>query len=249
MSEIIATSMYSKNLKLDWNYSVYIPESWSDDSHLPVLCLFHGAYGNHTNVVDKGLAKEHLDRLNIQQIVVFVDGFNSFYFNGSGLNMESAILEDLIPMIQDKYHCNDELNLGGISMGGHGALRISLKHPDKFKNVFAIAPAVWYDVTDETVTSDWGLFRNDANEFDHGLWKATHPQSFLKDTSVNYYVEASTIDPVVPVENVQRFVSELKNHAKVSEHYYHDGEHNWDYFSVALGRGLTFIKEMETLSE
>ena len=51
MSEIIATSMYSKNLKLDWNYSVYIPESWNHDSHLPVLCLFHGAYGNHTNVV------------------------------------------------------------------------------------------------------------------------------------------------------------------------------------------------------
>lgn len=55
--------------------------------------------------------------------------------------MESYILNDLLPLIGAKLPVDmNRLGIFGHSMGGHGALTLALRHPDRFKSVSAFAP-------------------------------------------------------------------------------------------------------------
>ena len=90
-SEIIAETKWSNILKIHWNYRVYIPKEYNNnfDKRYPVIYVLHGWGGNLTNTTDNTRidSKSILDDLIekneiIPMIVVFVDGFNSFYLDG-----------------------------------------------------------------------------------------------------------------------------------------------------------------------
>ena len=72
---------------MDWNYDVYLPAGYNPKSskRYPVLYMLHGIYGNHRNLLERFNSQQILDgeihRCNKKMIVVFVDGFNSFYIN------------------------------------------------------------------------------------------------------------------------------------------------------------------------
>ena len=61
-------------------------------------------------------------------IAVFIDGYNSFYYDGPGLAMETAIIHDLIPFIDKTYNTlasKEGRIIGGISPLPIRSLRIS----------------------------------------------------------------------------------------------------------------------------
>jgi len=68
-------------------------------------------------------------------IIVMPDGFtDSWYVDSLVYQMESAIIDDLIPYIESKYSIDKNIRyIAGLSMGGYGALRFVLLYPDYFK--------------------------------------------------------------------------------------------------------------------
>ncbi|KAF7275349.1 hypothetical protein GWI33_011840 [Rhynchophorus ferrugineus] len=55
--------------------------------------------------------------------------------------MESYIAEELYALVKDNFNLSaDHIGIFGHSMGGHGALTLALKYPEKFKSVSAFAP-------------------------------------------------------------------------------------------------------------
>lgn len=57
--------------------------------------------------------------------------------------MESYITEELFNIIQNEFGIKaDKISISGHSMGGHGALILGLRHPQKFKSVSAFSPIV-----------------------------------------------------------------------------------------------------------
>lgn len=55
--------------------------------------------------------------------------------------MYSYITEELYALIQNQFHIQpDRISIMGHSMGGHGALIIGLKNPEKFRSISAFAP-------------------------------------------------------------------------------------------------------------
>jgi S-formylglutathione hydrolase len=55
--------------------------------------------------------------------------------------MERYLLEELYPLVQAEFPViQDQIGIFGHSMGGHGALTLALKYPEKFKSVSAFAP-------------------------------------------------------------------------------------------------------------
>ncbi|MEL4180083.1 S-formylglutathione hydrolase [Roseateles sp. PN1] len=55
--------------------------------------------------------------------------------------MESYITEELLPQVLAALQLPaDKVGIFGHSMGGHGALTLALRHPDKFRSVSAFAP-------------------------------------------------------------------------------------------------------------
>ena len=55
--------------------------------------------------------------------------------------MESWLMHELLPAVTDDFPIDAErLGIFGHSMGGHGALTLALRHPERFKSVSAFAP-------------------------------------------------------------------------------------------------------------
>jgi S-formylglutathione hydrolase len=59
----------------------------------------------------------------------------------SHYKMESYITQELYDLVKTSFAVDvDKIGVFGHSMGGHGALTLAFKHPDKFKSVSAFAP-------------------------------------------------------------------------------------------------------------
>lgn len=56
--------------------------------------------------------------------------------------MEQYICDELMGIISETFQIKNKISIFGHSMGGHGALTLGLKHPDKFVSVSAFSPIV-----------------------------------------------------------------------------------------------------------
>lgn len=246
-SQRVTSTLYSPNLKLDWNYNVYLPKNYDPKKAggYPVLYMLHGLGGNHTNLLERFDSKTILDKVikktGKDMIVVFPDGFNSFYIDqNDGMQMEKAIMEDLIPYIDKTYNTRKSRNsraIAGISMGGYGAARFALKYPEKFSKATLISPAVWYNLDEENnIRKNNHAFKETDKEWSDDFYKRMHPENYIKnntnDTKVDFYIRTSLGDSTVPFNDVNKFVEALKVHnintifIKDSK----DNEHNWNYW-------------------
>jgi S-formylglutathione hydrolase len=55
--------------------------------------------------------------------------------------MESYVTQELLALLAEQFPSDPaKLGLMGHSMGGHGALTLGLKHPDRFRTISALAP-------------------------------------------------------------------------------------------------------------
>lgn len=120
--------------------SVVLPEGYNPRAALsyPTVYLLNGHGGNHASWPEL----VNLDSLATLHNMIFVcpGGMNSWYFDSPAdpsMQMESYIVGDLIPFIDSNYRTiprSDRRAISGLSMGGHGALWIALRHPDLFGN-------------------------------------------------------------------------------------------------------------------
>lgn len=204
--------------------------------------MLHGLGGNHTNLLERFDSKAILDKVikktGKDMIVVFPDGFNSFYIDqNDGMKMEKAIMEDLIPYIDKTYNTKKSRNsraIAGISMGGYGAARFALKYPDKFSKATLISPAVWYNLDEENnIRKNNHAFKETDKEWSDDFYKKMHPETYIKNNlNVDFYIRTSLGDSTVPFNDVNKFVEALKSHnintifIKDSK----DNEHNWNYW-------------------
>lgn len=148
----------------DMTFSVYVPPH-AQGAKLPVLWYLSGLTCTHANVTEKGefriACAEHG--------VIFVapdtsprgdgvpddDGYDfgkgaGFYVNATQapwathFRMRSYIEEELPALLAAHFPMADMARQGiaGHSMGGHGALTIALRNPDRFRSVSAFAPIV-----------------------------------------------------------------------------------------------------------
>ncbi len=104
----------------------------------PVVYMLNGHGGNNrswSTVINlDSLATVH------RVIIVCPDGRNSWYWDSpvdSTMQMESYITEELVPWVDSHYHTRaypEGRAITGLSMGGHGALWLGLRHPELFRN-------------------------------------------------------------------------------------------------------------------
>jgi S-formylglutathione hydrolase len=139
----------------DREVTIYLPPRYATDRtrRYPVVYLLHG-YGGTDNTWTGRLADlpEIADRLAAggrihEMIVVMPNAFSlhkgSMYSNSVTTgDWETYIARDLVAYVDSHYRSiADRLarGLAGHSMGGYGALRIGMKRPDVFSNLYLLS--------------------------------------------------------------------------------------------------------------
>jgi enterochelin esterase-like enzyme len=109
---------------------------------MPVLYLLHGLGGDDQQWLALGLA-ETADQLMeseaIPPLLIVLP------WQRTGLEDEKAIIEGLLPHIEDEYRIQTASSgraIGGLSRGGGWAFRLGLKYSDRFSQIGLHSPAL-----------------------------------------------------------------------------------------------------------
>lgn len=122
-------------------YRVILPSGYSDaknsSKRYPTIYLLHGLTGHYDNwTTQTGLAKY---AETYQIIIVTPEGDNGWYtdsVSNPNEKYESYIVKELVPEIDSKFRTiSDRAHraIGGLSMGGYGAIKFGLKYPGMFR--------------------------------------------------------------------------------------------------------------------
>ena len=184
--------------KCDMTFAVFVPPQ-AKDKPCPVLWYLSGLTCSHANVMEKGEYREAAAKHGV--IIVcpdtsprgddVPDDADSWQFgSGAGFyvdateqpwrknySMYSYIALELPRLIGEEFNADmSRQSIFGHSMGGHGALTIALKNPDRFKSCSAFAPIV------EPSKADWssGAFKRYLGE-DETNWREYDACALIED--------------------------------------------------------------------
>lgn len=136
----------------EMSYNVYLPHGYNPNgtTRYPVLYLLHGSGGNATSwerfwpILDTMIEEGTIP----PSIAIAPITGNSYWVDSAKFGaVESAVIEDLIPLVDNRYKTiasREGRALVGFSMGGYGALRYSLTYPDVFGGAALLSPAIQY---------------------------------------------------------------------------------------------------------
>lgn len=147
-------AFYSDALGRTMPYGIYLPPTYDSDPtrHYPVAYMLHGAGGHYSEWVAYGLPESAEDLIwngEIQpMIIVMPQGDQSYFVNHvgtDGARWGDYIAFDLVAHIDATYRTIPQPRsraIGGLSMGGFGALQLAFTHPEIFGVVGAHSPAL-----------------------------------------------------------------------------------------------------------
>jgi len=143
-------TFYSPSLEMERNVQIYLPEGYNEQDAVryPVVYFLHGGDQNQrSNAVLFSICNNLIEKKEILPcIIVKPDGtcppWERSYYSNSELygNFEDYIVYDLVAYIDSAYNTvssKDKRAIMGYSMGGYGAMKLALKHPDLFCGVAA----------------------------------------------------------------------------------------------------------------
>ncbi len=144
--------------------SVYLPPSYgTSQKRYPVVYLLHGiadtdetwikawtekndGFATLQAVMDKGIAEGKFGEMIIVMPDEKTKWFGSFYTNSAVTgNWEDFTTKELVGFIDKKYQtiaASSSRGIAGHSMGGYGAIKLGMKHPDIYSVVYAMNPAL-----------------------------------------------------------------------------------------------------------
>jgi poly(3-hydroxybutyrate) depolymerase len=148
-SKVVDYTVDSKLLGEEVPVSVVVPPG-ARDGLRSLLVFLHGRGDDEqsylTDPMFRGLARQG----GPAPVVAFPRGGpDSYWHDRDDGAWGSFVLEELIPALVKRFEIEPEqIGIGGISMGGFGALDIAARSPGTFCAVGAHSPAVWLDASD-----------------------------------------------------------------------------------------------------
>lgn len=152
----------SQVLNCEMRFAIYLPPQ-AATGPVPVLYWLSGLTCTDENFMQKAGAHRMAAELGIALVapdtsprgedVANDDGYDlgqgaGFYLNATQepwakhYRMEDYVLNELPELIESVFPVTDKRALAGHSMGGHGALTLAMKNPERFCSVSAFSPIV-----------------------------------------------------------------------------------------------------------
>lgn len=141
---LMTISFRSEVLDLQTHVNVLIPDQWSPDNPPATLYLLHGLSGDYSSWIQKTSLLRYAEKLPLTIIMPSAD--RSFYTdmvygNRYWTYLTKELPERLqtwLPLATTRNKCF----VGGLSMGGYGALKWGLNYPEQFSGIISMSGAV-----------------------------------------------------------------------------------------------------------
>ncbi len=188
----------SEACQCDMTFALFLPPQ-AEQGPVPVLWYLSGLTCTHQNVMDKGEYRRLAAELGIAILCpdtsprgadVPDEPDNWQFGKGAGFyldaiqapfaknyRMYSYITEELSELVAKEFPLDmSRQAITGHSMGGHGAITIALKNPERFKSVSAFAPIA------QPSTAGWSkpAFEKYLGS-DQSAWRAYDTTSLIED--------------------------------------------------------------------
>lgn len=234
---------YSKVLRKQTAVNLLLPEAKNATGPFPVLYLLHGLSDDHT-IWHRNTSIERYVR-DLPLIVAMPDGGRGFYCDAQpGYAYETALVDELIPFVDRTFPTRAERSgrcVGGLSMGGYGAVKFALKYPDRFcaahSHSGALAFAHDWDLFDPSLAAE---FKNIVGDNSQGgpddLWALADRLDRAHLPALR--IDCGTDDHRLPDNRL--FHAHLTQLGVAHEYVEFDGAHNWSYWDVHVQEALGF---------
>lgn len=244
-AEVDTIEIYSRAMDKDIKTVVIQPEGERNEN-LATLYLLHGYGGNYSNWVERA---PHIKELADQYGILIVSpdgGHGSWYWDieeDKQYQYETFITAELLSYIESNYGVSKDRNhrgITGLSMGGHGALYLALKHQE----VYGAAGSTAGGVDFRPFPNNWeikerlGEYAENKSKWENNtVIEMLH--LYRPELGLELFVDCGEQDFFYEVnQNLHKRL----NYLNIPHRYLTmPGKHNWDYWEKSILYQLTFF--------
>lgn len=254
---------YSECLKRMVTFQIMIPNDLPSDwtainpqyqRPMKTLFLLHGFSGSQIDWLHGSRINELAGKYNLA--VVCPAGENAFYLDGpqTGRQYASYIGEELVQYVQCTFGLAKNMEdtyIGGLSMGGFGAIHTALQFNHHFAKVFGLSSAlIIHDIEnmqpeEQNEVANYEYYRlvfGDLKELSHS---SNNPEELIrkhlesKNRIPEIYMACGTEDNLL--KNNRAFYEFLKEHNVLCTYQESAGIHDWTFWNQYLEPAIQWM--------
>ncbi len=237
--------LQSKALGKSMPYLSFVPQGTKDK--LPLLLLLHGRDGNYADWSNH--AHESIGKLATQHQMVIVTpeaGARSWYLDSplkKDQQTETYLIEELLPELSRQLPISDQRTIVGLSMGGHGALGLSIRRPGLFKAAGSMSGVLNLTTNNKRVRRDLNALLGPYKK-NKELWRQ-HSVRHLVETvpkAASKLPMRITVGKRDRYRKANRALHRLLTKLKIDHEYAESkGGHDWKTWVAELPKHLAFV--------
>lgn len=251
-------SLYSKVMHREVKITALVPtdqleQTSEDGKKLKSLYLLHGYAGSSTDWLYNTRIRELSEKHSIA--VIMPSGENHFYLDDEDKDERHAeflgselveLTRRILPLSRERQ----DTFIGGLSMGGYGAIRNGLKYAGTFGGIIGLSSAlIVHSIAGITPDFQNGIagysyYRRVFGDLDHLLGSDKDPEALVSGLKAagadipRIYMACGTEDFLLN-EN-RRLHDFLASEAVAHTYKEAPGEHNWDFWNHYIAEALVW---------
>ena len=217
-----------------------------------ILMLLHGFSGNNKDWLLGSKIQELSIKYNMA--VILPSGENSFYLNGDTGNYGTFVGEELINYVRRTFNLSINKNdtyVGGLSMGGFGAIHIALKNNNTFSKAFGLSSALIIhgiknkDESFSNEVADYKYYRIVFGDLNNLEKSENNPEELIRRLKEDnkeipdIFIACGKQDFLI--EQNRDFYKFLIDNEVNVEYKEDEGSHNWDFWNKYLEPSIEWL--------
>ncbi len=242
-------------------YNALLPVGYAESNkRYPVLYLLHGLFGRYDDWVTRTNLAEYAAHYDL--IIITPEGHDSWYTDSSGVatdKYESYFIRELISDVDARFRTIKDKRargVAGLSMGGYGALKYGLKHPELFAFAGSLSgaldpatraddhPGFAWDILRPSINAVFGP-RSSQTRITNDLHQMARGLSASQIASLPYLYFDCGLDDGFLTTN--RELADILLSKKISHQFRQlPGGHNWAYWDQQVQEILRLYAQLMT---